>query len=146
VNKGILASLGLVVLFSAAASAQAPPASKAGAAGTVVPKIVKPAPGSMNSGVVTLKVDPAPGSKTKNFALDWEARVAGRWTAWDVVDSAGLGDQKIPSASFRGAGEWRVRARAIEGENAPWSEWLEFRTPASSAKKAPRAKKVAVTE
>ena len=142
-NKGIVASLGLALLVQGAASAQAPPASKAAPPAAAAPKIVKPAPGSMNSGGVTLRIDPAPGAATKNFALDWQSKAAGQWTPGDVVDSAGLGDQKLPAAAFKSAGAWRVRARAIESETAPWSEWREFRTPAPAARKAPCAKKSA---
>ena len=142
-NKGTVAALGFAVLLSGAASAQAPPAPKAGAPASAAPKIVKPAPGSMNSGGLTLKIEPAPGAATKNFVLDWQVKSGGQWTSADVVDSAGLGDQKIPAAAFKSAGAWRVRARAIENENAPWCDWREFRTPAPAAKKAPCATKSA---
>ena len=144
-NKGIVVSLGLAVILSGAAAGQVPPASKAGAAESPAPKIVKPAPGTMVSGDVTLKIEPGPGSGTKNFALDWQAKTAGAWTPRDVLDSAGLGEQKIPAVMLKSAGEWRVRARAIEAENANWSDWREFRTPAPATrnKKTPCGKKAA---
>lgn len=143
-KKGIVVSLGLIAVLSGAAWAQSPPVAKAGPAGGAAPKIVKPAPGVMVTDALTLKIEPAPGTATKNFALDWQAKVAGAWVSRDVVDSAALGDQKIPAAAFKSSAAWRVRARAIEGESAPWSEWREFRTPAPVKKNAPCASKAAV--
>ena len=136
-KKEIVASLGLVAALSGAAWAQTPPAPKAGPAGGAAPKIVKPAPGAMVTDALRLKIEPAPGTATKNFALDWQAKAAGAWVSRDVVDSVALGDQKIPVAQFKAAGEWRVRARALEAENGVWSEWRMFRTPTPSAKKVP---------
>jgi hypothetical protein len=143
VKNGIAASLGFLFLLSDAASAKEPPASTLSAAENRAPKILKPAPGVRVSGDVMLNIEPAPGTPTKNFALDWQAKKAGEWTARDVLDAAGLGDVKVPARAFKGAGEWRVRARAIEAENGAWSEWREFRTRGPAAKK-PCARKSAL--
>ena len=92
------------------------------------PVITKPTEGQHATFPLALAISAGPDSLTKNFALEWQAKVNGVWTAKNVTDQVGA-TASLPSKDFGDLPDWRVRARAHQTIKAAWSDWRTFTVP-----------------
>jgi hypothetical protein len=92
------------------------------------PVITKPTEGQHATFPLALAISAGPDSPTNNFALEWQAKVNGVWTAKDVTDQVGS-TASFPSTKFGDLADWRVRARAHQTTKATWSSWRTFTLP-----------------
>ena len=92
------------------------------------PVITKPTEGQHAMFPLALAISAGPDSPTKNFALEWQAKVNGAWTPKDVTDQVGA-TASLPSTKFGDLADWRVRARAHQTTKAAWSGWRTFTLP-----------------
>jgi hypothetical protein len=93
------------------------------------PKFTMPSEGSTATGAtVSFRVDPGPGSPTKTFLLEWQAKVNGQWSPRNVTEAMGLSELKLDAAKLAASANWRLRARAYQTSKAKWSDWRTFKT------------------